>query len=74
LVGKFGAFFADLIVYKGFGLASFIFLFFLDWIFILGISSKKLKGIWFWDLFAIILSVLFGFFATSVPELEETMN
>ena len=31
---------------------------------------KKLKGTWFWDVFAIIiLSVLFGFFATSLPEL-----
>ncbi|WP_339919571.1 DNA translocase FtsK [uncultured Flavobacterium sp.] len=77
-LGKFGAFLADLIVYKGFGLASFLFvrLFFLTGIFfILGISSKKLKGIWFWDLFAIIiLSVLFGFFATSVPELGGTVG
>ncbi|PRZ22858.1 DNA translocase FtsK [Flavobacterium granuli] len=72
-LGKFGAFLADLIVYNGFGLASFLFvrLFFLTGIFlILNLSSKKLKGIWFWDLFAIIiLSVLFGFFATSLPEL-----
>ncbi|UFH34439.1 DNA translocase FtsK [Flavobacterium acetivorans] len=72
-LGKFGAFLADLIVHNGFGLASFLFvrLFFLTGIFlILNLSSKKLKGIWFWDLFAIIiLSVLFGFFATSLPEL-----
>jgi S-DNA-T family DNA segregation ATPase FtsK/SpoIIIE len=64
-LGKFGAFLSDLIVYKGFGLASFLFvrLFFLTGIFlILGISANRLKGIWFWDLFAIIvLSVLFGF-------------
>lgn len=77
-LGKFGAFLADLIVYKGFGLASFLFvrLFFLTGIFmILGISSKKLKGIWFWDLFAlIIISVLFGFFATSLPELGGTVG
>jgi len=77
-LGKFGAFLADLIVYKGFGLASFLFvrLFFLTGIFlIVGISSRKLKGIWFWDLFAIIiLSVLFGFFATSVPELGGTVG
>jgi S-DNA-T family DNA segregation ATPase FtsK/SpoIIIE len=56
---------SDLIVYKGFGLASFLFvrLFFLTGIFlILDISANRLKGIWFWDLFAIIvLSVLFGF-------------
>jgi S-DNA-T family DNA segregation ATPase FtsK/SpoIIIE len=77
-LGKFGAYLADLIVYKGFGVASFLFvrLFFLTGIFlILGISSRKLKGIWFWDLFAIvILSVLFGFFATSVPELGGTVG
>jgi S-DNA-T family DNA segregation ATPase FtsK/SpoIIIE len=34
---------------------------------IVGISIKKLK-IWFWDLFALVVSVLFGF-ATSLPEL-----
>lgn len=72
-LGKFGAYLADLIVYKGFGIASFLFvrLFFLTGLFfILGLSTKKIKGIWFWDLFAIvILSILFGFFATSLPEL-----
>jgi len=72
-LGKFGAFLADLIVYKGFGLASFLFvrLLFLTGIFlVLGISNRKLKNIWFWDLFVMInVSVLFGFFATSLPEL-----
>ncbi len=72
-LGKFGAFLADLMVYKGFGIASFIFvrLFFLTGIFlVLEIPLKKLKKIWFWDLFVIIiLSILFGFFATSLPEL-----
>jgi S-DNA-T family DNA segregation ATPase FtsK/SpoIIIE len=48
-LGKFG-FLSDLIVYKGFGLASFLFvIFFLTGILILGISANKLKGIWFWD-------------------------
>ncbi|RVT76511.1 DNA translocase FtsK [Flavobacterium sufflavum] len=77
-LGKFGAFLADLIVYQGFGLASFLFvrLFFLTGIFlILGISSRKLKNIWFWDLFVMInVSVLFGFFATSLPELGGTIG
>ena len=77
-LGKFGAFLADLIVYQGFGLASFLFvrLFFLTGIFlILGLSSRKLKNIWFWDLFVMInLSVLFGFFATSLPELGGTIG
>ncbi|MBF2709086.1 DNA translocase FtsK [Flavobacterium soyangense] len=77
-LGKFGAFLADLIVYKGFGLASFLFvkLFFLTGMFlILDVSLKKLKNIWFWDLFvAILLSVSFGFFATSLPELGGTIG
>ncbi|MDD5149368.1 MAG: DNA translocase FtsK [Flavobacterium sp.] len=77
-LGKFGAFLADLIVYKGFGIASFFFvrLFFLTGLFlILDISLKKLKNIWFWDLFVvIILSVLFSFFATSLPELGGTIG
>jgi S-DNA-T family DNA segregation ATPase FtsK/SpoIIIE len=71
--GKVGAFLADLIVYKGFGLASFLFvrLLMLSGIYlIVGIAARKLKAIWFWDLFAIIIiSILFGFFATSLPEL-----
>jgi len=77
-LGKFGAFLADIIVYKGFGLASFLFvrLFFLTGLYmILDMSTKKLKGIWFWDLFAlIIISVLLGFFATSLPELGGTVG
>jgi DNA segregation ATPase FtsK/SpoIIIE, S-DNA-T family len=77
-LGKFGAYLADLIVYKGFGLASFVFvrLFFLTGLFLaLEMSTKKLKSIWFWDLFAIIIvSVLFGFFATSAPELGGTIG
>ncbi|RZJ86262.1 MAG: DNA translocase FtsK, partial [Chryseobacterium sp.] len=36
---------------------------------------KKLKTIWFWDIFAIItLSILLGFFATSLPELGGTVG
>ncbi len=77
-LGKFGAYLADLIVYRGFGIASFILvrLFFLTGMFLaLELSLKKLKNIWFWDLFAIIIvSVLFGFFATSAPELGGTIG
>ncbi|SNR63171.1 DNA translocase FtsK [Flavobacterium sp. ov086] len=77
-LGKFGAFLADLIVYRGFGIASFVLvrLFFLTGMFLaLELSLKKLKNIWFWDLFAIIIvSVLFGFFATSAPELGGTIG
>lgn len=77
-LGKFGAYLADLIIYKGFGLASFIFvrLFFLTGMFLaLELSTQKLKNTWFWDIFAIIVvSVLFGFFATSAPELGGTIG
>ena len=77
-LGKFGAFLADLMVYRGFGLAAFIFvrLFFLTGMYmLLAIPLKKLKNIWFWDLFVIIVvSVLFGFFATSMPELGGTIG
>ncbi|SCX84630.1 DNA translocase FtsK [Flavobacterium caeni] len=72
-LGKFGAYLADFFVYRGFGAASFLFvkLFFLTGAFLaLDIPLKKLKSIWFWDLFALVLiSVLFGFFADSLPEL-----
>ena len=77
-LGKFGAFLADLFIYRGFGVASFLFvkLFFLTGAFlVMDLSMKKMKNVWFWDLFAIvILSVLFGFFATSIPELGGTIG
>jgi len=77
-LGKFGAYLADLIVYRGFGIASFVLvrLFFLTGMFLaLELSLRKLKNIWFWDLFAIIIvSILFGFFATSAPELGGTIG
>ena len=72
-LGKVGAYLADLFIYKGFGVASFLFvkLFFLTGLsIVLDVSLQKLKLTWFWDLFAlIIISVFFGFFATSLPEL-----
>jgi S-DNA-T family DNA segregation ATPase FtsK/SpoIIIE len=58
------------IVYQGFDLllfCLFVCFFFSGIYLIVGISIKKLK-IWFWDLFALVVSVLFGF-ATSLPEL-----
>ncbi len=77
-LGKFGAALADFFVYRGFGAASFLFvkLFFLTGAFlVLDIPLRKLKSIWFWDLFVmIIISVLFGFFATSLPELGGTIG
>lgn len=72
-LGKFGAYLADIFVYKGFGLASFLFvrLFFLTGAYlVLDLPLRKLKNVWFWDLFAmVVVSVLLGFFATFMPEL-----
>ncbi|CAM3291518.1 FtsK domain-containing protein [Flavobacterium longum] len=72
-LGKFGAALADFFIYRGFGAASFLFvkLFFLTGAFmVLDVPLRKLRNIWFWDLFAVVLlSILFGFFATSLPVL-----
>ncbi|MGL2993479.1 DNA translocase FtsK 4TM domain-containing protein [Flavobacterium sp. TSSA_36] len=72
-LGKTGAFLADTLIYKGFGIAAFLFvrLFFLTGLFLfLNLKLTRLKNIWFWDLFLmLILSVIFGFFSTSLPEL-----
>ena len=77
-LGKFGAYISDLFIYRGFGAASFLFvkLFFLSGTFLLlDLPIKRLKNTWFWDLFAIIiLSICFGFFATSLPELGGTIG
>lgn len=72
-LGKFGAYLADIFVYKGFGLASFLFvrLFFLTGAYlVLDLKVSKLRNTWFWDLYAIaVISVMFGFFANFMPEL-----
>lgn len=77
-LGKFGAYVADLFIYRGFGVASFLFvkLLFLSGAFLLlDLPIRKLKNTWFWDLFAIIvLSITFGFFATTLPELGGTIG
>ena len=77
-LGKVGAYLADFFIYKGFGAASFLFvkLFFLTGAFlVLDLPLKKLRNTWFWDLFAVvIISILFGFFATSLPELGGTIG
>ena len=77
-LGKFGAYLADLFIYRGFGIASFLFvkLLFLSGSFlVLDLPLKKLKNTWFWDLFAlIVLSITFGFFATTLPEIGGTVG
>ncbi|QEE50650.1 DNA translocase FtsK [Flavobacterium alkalisoli] len=72
-LGKFGAYLADLFIYRGFGAASFIFIrffFLLGSYLVLDLPVGKLKKTLFWDLYlVIILSVLFGFFNQYLPEL-----
>ncbi|KAB1067645.1 DNA translocase FtsK [Tamlana haliotis] len=65
-LSKFGAWLSDLLIQRGFGLASFIFseLVLLSGVFVLmNLSLDKLRKHWFWGVYIIIwLSVLFGFF------------
>ncbi len=72
-LGKFGAYLSNVFVYEGFGVSAFIFarLFFLTGAYlILDLSVRKLRSSWFWDSFlAIIVAIIFGFFATKLPEL-----
>ncbi|SHI88772.1 DNA translocase FtsK [Flavobacterium terrae] len=72
-LGKFGAFLSDFFIYKGFGVASFLFvrlLFLTGAYLVLDLAVSKLKKTWFWDIFVIIiLSILFGFFGDFLPEL-----
>lgn len=72
-LGKVGAAMAHFFLFQGFGIASFIFvrLLFLSGVYlVIGLPIKKLKNTWFWDLFAMVnISLLFGFFASYIPEL-----
>lgn len=72
-LGKFGVFLSDFFIYRGFGVASFLFvrlLFLTGAYLVLDMAVSKLKKTWFWDIFVIIvLSVLFGFFSQKIPEL-----
>lgn len=72
-LGKFGAYLANLFLYRGFGVASFIiirFFFLLGAHLVLDLPSKKLRKTLFWDLYLIIiLSILCGFFNPYLPEL-----
>ena len=72
-LGKTGASVAHFFLYKGFGVASFLIvrlLFITGLYMVLNFPAKKLKDIWFWDLFAMVnFSLMFGFFASVIPEL-----
>ena len=71
LLNKFGASVSHFFIYKGFGLASFIFPFLLcltGLYLFLGLNKKGLTGKWIWGLvFLIWTSIALGFFAVERP-------
>lgn len=73
-LGKFGAYLADFFIYRGFGIASLIFIKSITMIgvyLILDISILKLRKSLFWDFFLIItFSLIFGFFWDQFPNLS----
>jgi len=77
-LSKFGAWVSDLFIFRGFGIASFIFsgLIFISGIYvILSINKTRLKRHWFWGILIIIwTSILFGFFANINPLLGGTVG
>ena len=72
-LGKYGAYLAEYTINNGFGAASFLFvkLFFLTGAYlVMDIPLRKLKKVYFWDLFALVnISILLGFIATVFPQL-----
>ncbi len=76
--GKLGAYLSNIFIYNGFGVASFLLvklLFITGLYLVLDLPLKRIRNTWFWDLFVmIILSILFGFFATSLPILGGTVG
>jgi len=72
-LGKFGAWLANLFLYDGFGVASFIlirFFFLMGAYLVLDLPVGKLKKTLFWDLYlVVIVCVMFGFFNNYLPEL-----
>jgi DNA segregation ATPase FtsK/SpoIIIE, S-DNA-T family len=73
-LGKFGAYLADFFIYRGFGVASIIFVKSIVMIgiyFILDINILKLRKSLFWDFYLIIaISLIFGFFWNQFPNLS----
>ena len=77
-LGKFGAFLADFFLYKGFGVASFIFvriLFLVGAYLVLDMALAKLKRSFYWDFYLIIfISIILGFFWEYIPQLGGTVG
>lgn len=73
-LGKIGAWLADFFLYKGFGIASFLFvkIFFLIGAYlVIDLPLSKIKKSTFWDLYAIItISLFFGLIWDYVPHLS----
>jgi S-DNA-T family DNA segregation ATPase FtsK/SpoIIIE len=77
-LGKVGAYLADFFIYKGFGVASIIFvksILMIGIYFILDLSIFKLRKTLFWDFYLIItFSLLFGFFWNQFPNLSGSVG
>lgn len=77
-MSKFGAWVSDLFIYRGFGLASFVFsgLIFLSGIYVLlDIKKARLWRHWFWGTLSVIwVSILLGFVASKTPILGGTIG
>ena len=77
-LGKFGAYLADFFLYKGFGVASFIFvriLFLMGAYLVLDMALSKLKRNFFWDFYLIIfISIILGFLWDYIPQLGGTVG
>ena len=73
-LGKIGAWLADFFLYKGFGIASFLFvkIFFLVGAYLLiDLPLSKIRKSTFWDLYAIVtISLFFGLIWDYVPHLS----
>jgi len=77
-MSKLGAWVSDLFIYRGFGVASFIFsgLIFLSGVYVLlNINKSRLWRHWFWGTLSVIwISILFGFLAKKTPILGGTIG
>ncbi|MGJ5642379.1 DNA translocase FtsK 4TM domain-containing protein [Formosa sp. S-31] len=77
-VKKFGAWLSDVFIYRGFGVAAFIFsgLLILSGLHVLlDINRSKLRRHWFWGLYLVLwISIFFGFFGEKYSVLGGTVG
>ena len=70
-LSKFGTSVSDFFMYKGFGVAAFIFSILVSYSgfhLFLGVKSTKLRESWFWGILIMLwLAIFFGFFAAENP-------